>query len=204
MKLEQNREYSWTIIKDQVRKLPNSRGFGSEIRFLSFKVNSSGEVISVDSENWNTCGTSVKDENLLRNLYRILYYYANSPDRAIFREREVLIKISQLDNHFRACSTNQYLIEESFQQLFDQDAARLGELLTTVFSASPSDQGDISFRIPLLPHLPIWIVYYEGEGAEGLPSNVEIFFESHATNYLPQQLCEGFERVFLNEVNRLF
>ncbi|MHA1727360.1 MAG: DUF3786 domain-containing protein [Promethearchaeota archaeon] len=204
MELEQDRKFSWSIVKDRVHKLTNSHGFDSEICFINFKVNPSGELFSVDTENWSSYGTQVKDETLLRNLYRILYYYANSPDRVIPRKEEELIKVSRLNNRFQVCSTNQHLIEEGFRQLFDQNTEHLGELLTSVFSASPSDQEDTSYRVPLLPYLPIWIVYYEAEEDGGLSSSVEIFFEKHATNYLPQELCEGFERIFLNEVNRLF
>lgn len=198
--------WDWGHVEDRVRALPDTRGFGPRVEFMSFRVAETGAV-SRRRAGRGTAWEPVRDARVVEEIYRLLYYYAGGPDHAVPRDEEVLTKVSQLAAHFRACSTNQHLIEETFRQLVDRDVTRgtkqLEHLLARVFHAEAADHGDRAWRVPLLPYLPVWLVYYEAEGAEGLPSDLKILFERHATEYLPQTLCEGLERLFLDEVQRL-
>ncbi|MHA1730457.1 MAG: DUF3786 domain-containing protein [Promethearchaeota archaeon] len=196
--------FSWDDVKDEVADLPGRLGFGDRVELAGLRVEPDGSVWAVSRDDWGRHGEEVTDPVILNDVYRLLHFYSRSEDVVVPRAEEVLTKVSQLRGGSMQCSTNQHRMEEKFKAMFDQDAARLGEILERVFHAEPTDHGDLSFRVPLLPRVPLWVVYNEEEEEDGLPSDVRLYFEAHASNFLPQIICENLENLFLVQVERLF
>jgi hypothetical protein len=202
MKLIENMDYSWENVESRIHALKNRLGFGSKIEFLHLELEDSGEIVFNDPRDAAT--HPVNDERIKHFIYKILFYYSSGDDQVLITPAEEnFTKISLLDDSMHlGCSTNQHRLENEFRKLFDMDLNRVTEILEKHFQATDAHKGDVSRRLPLLPRVPALLVYYMPEddcemGEEFIESSLTIFFEKNANKYLPPNVCESLEDVFL-------
>ncbi|MHA1849591.1 MAG: hypothetical protein ACTSXU_18245 [Promethearchaeota archaeon] len=205
-------DYSWNKILDKVIKLKENGCFGDKISFLYLDVKDNGQVIYHDPVKKST--REITDEIFLNQVYKILYHYSMGDCKfRIEREKEKFTKISLLDDSLHiACSTNQHRIESDLCQLFEKDEGIVSKTLETYFGATKMTQGDLSYRIELIPGVISLIVYNKGESddededddfpGEVLESTLNIFFEQNTLKLLPSDMSvlrvpEVLEDVFL-------
>lgn len=202
MKLIENMDYSWENVESRIHALKSRLGFGNEIEFLHLEVQDSGEIVFKDPR--DATGHPVNDERIKHFIYKILFYYNNGDEHVLIPPaEEKFTKISLLDDSMHlGCSTNQHRLEDEFRKLFDMDLDRVSVILEKHFHATDAHKGDVSFRVPLLPRVPALLVYYMADddceiGDEFIESSLNIFFEKNANKYLPPNVCESLEDVFL-------
>ncbi len=198
------RQYKWDDLRDIFPTLKHTLGFSGNVEFLGYLVQDDGIILSITPKEPRHPSEPVRETQRCNEIYRLLYFYAQSEEIDVPRNNETLTKVAQLRDGSLACSTNQHRMEAQFQAMFDENPNLLESILKDNFYAESANHGDTSYRVPLLPRLPLWIVYYEAEEEDGLPSDVKLFFEAHAKNYLPAILLENIENLLLEQVTRLF
>ncbi len=204
VQLIDGQDYSWNAVAPDILGLKNRLGFGNDLSFLHVRLADEGTFWfenPVDSTK-----TVVQDEVFGYKARRVLFYYSRGDETLqVPEEREIFTKISLLDDSMHlGCSTNQHRIENDFRMLIDGEKKRTGLVLETYFNARPLTEGDAAFRVVLLPLVPVKIVYHAAEfnGTDfspepPIPSSCNIFFEKHANKFLPPNVCESLEDMFL-------
>ena len=209
MRLVENQDYSWEAVKEKILSLKGRLGMKKSVKLLHVSVDDNGDMIFHDPRNGVL--HNVDNSQVCHQIRRVLFYYSMGDDNFIVDPEQVsYTKISLLDDSMHlGCSTNQHRIEASFQAFFDTDPKAIKDVLETQFDTKRIDRGDIGFVVWLLPRVPALIVYNEGEDDEKgeddglgcLPSSLNIFFAKSAYKYLPPNVCETLEDIFLWEVS---
>ncbi|MFX0103701.1 MAG: DUF3786 domain-containing protein [Candidatus Hodarchaeota archaeon] len=202
MKLIENIDYSWENVGPRILTLRGRLGFGEKIEFIYLEIQDSGEVLLNDPRDSQT--HQIKDEYIIHFVYKILFYYSTAGEHPPTSQAdEKFTKISLLDDSmYLGCSTNQHRLEKEFCNLFDKDQEQMAFILENYFQGTDAHKGDASFRVQLLPRVPALLVYYMAEdscvlGDEFIPSSLTIFFEKNTNKFLPPNVCETLEDVFL-------
>ncbi|MBN2150249.1 MAG: DUF3786 domain-containing protein [Candidatus Lokiarchaeota archaeon] len=217
MKIIEGQSYSWDAVATRILSLKCRLGFSEEISFLRLSIDDRGNI-TLDKPG-SSSRVLVNDDWLSYCVNRVLFYYAMGDETGERGEaqqghtKESFTKISLLDDSMHlGCSTNQHRIENELKALLDESEEKVRGALERHLGASPVEQGDLAWRIPLLPRVVALIVYNRTEDAsEGLdadldgtanaaaclPSTLNVFFEKSTARYLPPNACETLESIAL-------
>jgi len=211
MKLIENQDYRWNVVKKDILSLKNHLGFTDTIQFLLLEMMDDGIILFYDPRTMSN--HPVQNKILSNNIRKILFYYSQGDERYFpAAGTEVFTKISLLDDSMHlGCSTNQHRLESEFRILFEKDQARMIAILENYFGGIQARSGDISYRMQLLPMVEVLLVFNKGDEMPGdiatdscLSSSITIFFEKNTIFFLPPNVCETLEEVFVTVVKWLF
>ncbi|MHA1679730.1 MAG: DUF3786 domain-containing protein [Promethearchaeota archaeon] len=208
-------DYSWDEIKEHVLSLKNRLGMGDVVSFLHLSIDAGGRGKITFKDPTTSIEEVIDDELLSHQVLTVLYHHSNAVDvdKKASGSKKSFTKISLLDDSMHmSCSTNQHRIEDAFCRLFEENESGMADLFTRYFGARPSDKGDLSFEVDLLPRVTALFVYTRGEVddefGEDLPPAFNIYFEKETLSLLPGnyselRVPEVLEDVFLRVIKKL-
>ncbi len=186
-------KWTWANCRETIQKLDTRPEYKAGIRLLGYLLQSDGNFADELNDN-----TPVQEKRRTQYLYSILKYYAEAP---LVPVKNNLIKFNQLAGGVaKAAFSDQ--IERELKGYFDKDLPKASSIFTKVFHARPASYGDLAFTIDFLPEFPVTFVYYTAD--EELPSELKIFFDATANNYLPTEICDFLIDIFADHLDQVW
>ena len=94
------------------------------------------------------------------------------------------IGMESLPNSISKIRTLAAYCEERLAERFSGRADQLSEFCA-VLGATPAEQSaDAAFVIPVLPHVPLQLLFWEAEPEDGFAAKVKILFDHHVLDFL--------------------
>ncbi|MGX9728744.1 MAG: DUF3786 domain-containing protein [Candidatus Electronema sp. VV] len=94
------------------------------------------------------------------------------------------IGMESLPNSISKIRTLAAYCEERLAERFSGRADRLTELCTNLGAASSGQSADAAFIIPVLPHVPLQLLFWEAEPEDGFAAKVKILFDPNVLDFL--------------------
>ena len=94
------------------------------------------------------------------------------------------IGMESLPNSISKIRTLAAYCEERLAERFSGRADRLAELCTNLGAASSGQSADAAFIIPVLPHVPLQLLFWEAEPEDGFAAKVKMLFDHHVLDFL--------------------
>ncbi|XOF32614.1 MAG: DUF3786 domain-containing protein [Candidatus Electrothrix sp. YB6] len=154
-----------------------------ELRFvyLGREVSlSSAEVVLNDQE-----PTDLRDQILL---YNYVAFGGGSGNDTSNVPDDTWVGMESLPNSIAKIRTLSTYCEQRLAERFSGRAERLAEVCRMIGIAENSDaqtqSADIGLIIPVLPHVPLYLLFWDEDAEDGFEARVKILFDQHVLEFL--------------------